>query len=101
MAKERMVTRTFMVSEIKVFGFNMEINTTEEYFIKFPGAVNDEKSAMKLARKAMEHEGFKVLKAEIVNVDETLYGMTESKFIEMAEALPPRGMAKALENDEF
>lgn len=86
----KMVTRTFIVTEVGIKGFDLSENQVVETSIKIPGTIADEKAAMKVARKAMEHEGFKVLKAEVINVEETLYGMPEDEFIAHAKVLPPR-----------
>ena len=53
---------------------------------------------MKAVEKVVNSDAEKAV--HVVNIEEveTLYGMTEQKFIELAEVLPPRGKKEEQEN---
>lgn len=91
MARERMVTRTVELSVCEVMCMNtttaeVKINTYE-----IGGGLTDEKALLKAIKKLYETDDFKCVAISKVTQREILYGMPESKFIELATILPPRG----------
>lgn len=91
MARERMVTRTVELSVCEVMCMDtttaeVKINTYE-----IGGGLTDEKALLKAIKKLYETENFKCVAISKVTTREILYGMPESKFIELATILPPRG----------
>lgn len=90
MARQRMVTRTVLVTELEVMCVN--VNTAEvsinEY--KLSGTSYDKETAMKSLKKQYETDSFKLVNIQSINESEVLYGMTEEEFIELARVLPPR-----------
>lgn len=91
MARERMVTRTVELSVCEVMCMNtttaeVKINTYE-----IGGGLTDEKALLKSIKKLYETDDFKCVAISKVTHREILYGMLESKFIELATILPPRG----------
>lgn len=91
MARERMVTRTVELSVCEVMCMDattaeVKINTYE-----IGGGLTDEKSLLKAIKKLYETDDFKCVAISKVTQREILYGMPESKFIEFATVLPPRG----------
>lgn len=91
MARERMVTRTVELSVCEVMCMNtttaeVKINTYE-----IGGGLTDEKALLKAIRKLYETNTFKCVAISKVTQKEILYGMPESRFIELASILPPRG----------
>lgn len=91
MARERMVTRTVELSVCEVMCINtttaeVKINTYE-----IGGGLTDENALLKAIKKLYETEYFKCVAISKVTQREILYGMPESKFIELATILPPRG----------
>lgn len=87
MARKRMVTRTitFTTVRAKVYDILSDEIKTVEY--KLSGELSSE-VALKIITK--EHEEVRPLKVTEVTVQEELYGMSEEKFIELAEILPSR-----------
>lgn len=91
MSRERMVTRTVELSVCEVMCMNtttaeVKINTYE-----IGGGLTDEKALLKAVKKLYETDTFKCVTISKVTQKEILYGMPESRFIELATILPPRG----------
>ena len=87
MARKRMVTRTITFTTVKATVYDIasgEIKTVE---YKFSGELSSD-TALKIITK--EHEDVRPLKVTEVTVQEKLYGMSEEKFIELAEIIPSR-----------
>lgn len=90
MARERMVTRTVELSVCEVMCMDtttaeVKINTYE-----IGGGLTDEKALLKAIKKLHETATFKCVAISKVTQREILYGMPESRFIELAQVLPPR-----------
>lgn len=91
MARKRMVTRTitFTTATAKVYDIQSDEIKTLEYKLSGELSADD---AMKAITK--EHKEVRPLKVSDVSVQEELYGMSEEKFLELAEILPPRTKAQ-------
>lgn len=90
MARERMVTRTVELSVCEVMCMN---TITAEVAIKtyeIGGGLTDSKALLKAVKKLYETDTFKCVAISKVTQKEILYGMPESRFIELAKVLPPR-----------
>lgn len=87
MARKRMVTRTitFTTATTTVYDIQSDEIKTLEY--KLSGELSSD-VALKIITK--EHTDVRPLKVTEVKVQEELYGMSEEKFIELAEILPTR-----------
>lgn len=90
MARTRKVTRTISSTKVVVMCVNTETAVVENYEVTTAGVYPDEKKLMKAVAKEVETETLKPVSVVSTEVIETLYGMDEQKFIEMAEVLPPR-----------
>lgn len=91
MARARKVTRTIASTKVVVMCVNTETAVVENYEVTIAGFYSDDKKLMKAVTKVVETETLKPVSVVSTEVIETLYGMDEQKFIEMAEVLPPRG----------
>lgn len=91
MARARKVTRTIASTKVVVMCVNTETAVVENYETTIAGVYSDDKKLMKAVTKVVETETLKPVSVVSTEVIETLYGMDEQKFIEMAEVLPPRG----------
>lgn len=91
MARARKVTRTIASTKVVVMCVNTETAVVENYEVTIAGVYSDDKKLMKAVTKVVETEALKPVSVVSTEVIETLYGMDEQKFIEMAEVLPPRG----------
>lgn len=87
MARKRMVTRTITSTKAKAIVYVIEKGETQtvEYNLLGELSLNQ---ALKVIE--MEHKEVRPLKVTEVEVQKELYGMSEEKFIEMAEILPSR-----------
>lgn len=86
-----MVTRTVKSTRVLVLLADVEANALVERKVIIPRTYSDEKSLIKAVKKALENEPLTFVKVLATAEQEALYGMTEQKFIEQAEVLPPRG----------
>lgn len=90
MARARKVTRTISSTKVIVMCVDTETAKVNNYEVEIAGVYSDEKKLMKAVAKVVETETLKPVSVVSTEVIETLYGMDEQKFIEMAEVLPPR-----------
>lgn len=91
MSRKKMVTRTITSTRATATVYIIasgEIQTIE-YKLSGELSVDD---ALKAITK--EHAEVRPLKVTSVDVQEELYGMEESKFLELADILPARAKAK-------
>ena len=65
--------------------------------ISLPRVHKDEKQILKQVRKMIDNDEIKAVHIVSTEVEETLYGMTEQKFVELADVLPPRKSEKEIE----
>lgn len=98
MARSRKVTRTIYSTKVVVMCVDTQTAVVENYEVTIAGVYSDDKKLMKAATKEVETATLKPVSVVSTEVIETLYGMDEQKFIEMAEVLPPR--AKKEDTDE-
>ena len=87
MARKRMVTRTIKFTIAKATVYDIASNEIKAVEYKLPGELSTD-DAIKVITK--EHKEVRPLKVNEVTVHEELYGMTEEKFIELADILPAR-----------
>lgn len=91
MARERMVTRTVELSVCEVMCMNTTTAEVQIRTFEIGGGLSDEKALLKAIKKLYETDTFKCVAISKVTQREILYGMPESRFIELATILPPRG----------
>lgn len=87
MARKRMVTRTIKFTTAKATVYDIASNEIKTVEYKLSGELSTD-DAIKVITK--EHKEVRPLKVTEVTVHEELYGMSEEKFIELAEILPAR-----------
>ena len=91
MARQRMVTRTVMVTKVEVICLNVQtVETTIETY-EISGTFTSDKEVLKALKKEHETDTFKVVAIQELVENEVLYGMAETEFIKLAKVLPPRG----------
>lgn len=89
MARERMVTRTVVVTNCEALCVDV---TTVETTIKsydLSGSYSTVDDALKALKKAYETDTFKVVAIQKMTENEVLYGMSELDFIKQAKVLDP------------
>lgn len=92
MARKKMVTRTITSTRATATVYNIASDEIQTIEYKLSGELSVD-DALKAIKK--EHAEVLPLKVTSVDVHEELFGMEESKFLELAEILPVRAKAKA------
>lgn len=97
MARIPMITRTVVTTVAKILCVNTTTEETEIKVVEIPRTYTDDKKLLNTAKEVLDPTiiPVKVISTEI---KETLYGMTEQNFIELAEKLPPRTKTETDEN---
>ena len=91
MARKRMVTRTITSTTATATVYDIQSDEIKTLEYKLSGELSADE-ALKVITK--EHKEVRPLKVMEVAVQEELYGMTEEKFLELAEILPVRAKAQ-------
>lgn len=99
MARARKVTRTIASTKVIVMCADTQTAKVNNYEVTIAGTYTDEKKLMKAVTKVVETETLKPVAVVSREVIETLYGMDEQKFIELAEVLPARAK-KEIDGEE-
>lgn len=92
--REPMVTRTITTTKVVALGMDIETCEPGNKVFMLPRTYKDEKAIMKELEKCTEENNFKCVKVVDTEVFETLYGMTEKEFIQLAKKLPSRTTAQ-------
>ena len=87
MARKRMVTRTITYTEVNARVYDIEEDEIQIVKYKLSGRLAADEALKVITR---EHKEVRPLKVEGMVINEELYGMSEEKFLEMAEILPAR-----------
>jgi hypothetical protein len=90
MARITMVTRTITTTEVEVLCMNIETVQVETKTVTLLGAYSSDDIMLKKVKEQLESETLKPVHIQSTKEIETLYGMTEADFINIAKALPPR-----------
>lgn len=98
-ARARKVTRTIASTKVIVMCADTQTAKVDNYEVTIAGTYTDDKKLMKAVTKVVETETLKPVAVVSTEVIETLYGMDEQKFIELAEVLPARTKKDIEETD--
>lgn len=90
MARERMVTRTVVATEVNALCLNIETAEPFNKTVILSGTFKDKQAIERAAKKAIDTDIEKCVTVVEYTEKETLYGMPEQQFIELAKVLPPR-----------
>ena len=90
MRKEKMVTRTVTKTNCEVMCVNVESAQVIVKNFTVSGKYDNENDLLKTCKDLFESDIFKLVHISEFSEEEVLLGMPESKFIELAEVLPPR-----------
>lgn len=90
MRKEKMVTRTVTKTNCEIMC--MDIINAQVIVKDFTigGKFDTENELLKTCKNLFDTDTFKLVKVTDFSEEEVLLGMPESKFIELADVLPPR-----------
>lgn len=100
MARIPMVTRTIITTKANVLCLDIEKGEPFNEVVTLPRTYKDEKALMKQVSKVIDNESRKAVHVVDKEEVETLYGMTEQEFIQLAKVLPPRGTNTGAETGE-
>lgn len=90
MARVPQITRTMRTTKAKILCLDLIDKQPIVKDVVLPRTFKDEKALMKAVKALYETDVFKCVNCESQEVVETLYGMSEQKFIDNADILPPR-----------
>ena len=85
MARTPMVTRTIQTTKANVLCLNIVEGEPFNKVVTLPRTYKDENAMLKVISRMVDND----------EVEETLYGMSEQRFIDLAQVMPPRNAAKA------
>lgn len=100
MARKPMVTRTLKATKAIVLCVDTVEQKTYITEVMLPRTYKCDEDALKLARNMIDTENLKAVRIMSRVESETLYGMSEAKFMELADILPPRKGETADESDK-
>ena len=89
MARVPQVTRTIQTTKVNVLCLDIQAGEPFNKEVVLPRTYKDEKSMLKQAESVINTDEIKAVHIVSHEVQETRYGMTEQKFIELADILPP------------
>lgn len=90
MAREPMITRTVQTTTVDLLCVNTLDGQSFHMNMTLPRTYKDDKHILKVAEKFINDENIRAVHVTSAEVKETLYGMTEARFIELAEVMPIR-----------
>ena len=91
MARTPMITRTVKATKATVMCVDISTGNTFTQEVTLPRTYKDDNEILKKAKAIIDtQENTKAVHIISTEINEALYGMTEDKFIENAEILPPR-----------
>mgnify|MGYP006898727611 FL=1 len=95
MARTPMVTRTIQTTKANVLCLNIVEGEPFNKVVTLPRTYKDENAMLKVISKMVDNDEVKAVHVVDSYVEETLYGMSEQRFIELAQVMPPRNAANA------
>lgn len=98
MARQPQVTRTIPTTKARILVLNIDTGISEEREVSIPREYKKPKKLREAIENIVNTDVEKLAHIKSTEVVEVLYGMSEQKFIENAEILPPRGSKEEDEN---
>lgn len=90
MARTPMITRTVTSTKATVLAVDITTGATYDKEVEVARAYRDNDKLLKVIKETFETATEKMVAIKSSEEVETLYGMPEQKFMELAEKLPPR-----------
>lgn len=94
MARKRMVTRTITSTIVTATVYNIKKDEIQTLKYKLAGKLSADDALKAITKEYTEVRPMKVIE---VTVHEELYGMSEEKFMGLAQILPPRAKSQSEE----
>ena len=98
MARTPMITRTVVTTRAKVMCLDIREESPVLKVVTLPRTYKDNAHLLKAVKNLLDTESFKAVHIIETEELETLYGMSEQKFIDNAEVLPPRKIYEKTDN---
>lgn len=98
MARERMVTRNIMSTEVTCKVYNLKTDELEKFTFTLTGEDNPE-TIKRTAERTLEKSGLKFIKVLDIKTTEQLYAMKETDFLKYAVKIE-KGASRVPERDE-
>ena len=99
MARVPQVTRTIQTTKVNVLCMDIENETPIKKEVVLPRTFKDDAHVLKEVKK-LDTDKLIAVRILSTEVEETLYGMSEQKFIELAEKLPPRKATEGTDTED-
>lgn len=99
MARQPMVTRTITTTRVNVMCLDIEHAEPCNKVVNISRTYKDEEAILKKVKPMLETETLKVVHVVDTEIEETLYGMTEQEFVELARPLIDRTGKTETETD--
>lgn len=96
MAKEKLVTRSVIGTKATLMVVDIPTGTTTQLEVKIGGKFTEKEKVLKAVQKIHDNENQKVVAVLSFENFNTLYGMPESQFMEMASPLPDLEAKRAI-----
>lgn len=90
MARERMVTRTIISTKCVVLALDTQTVEPSNLTVEVSGSYQNEEKLMKAVKTVAETRTLKIVQILTTETVEKLYGVSEQKFMEIAQELEPR-----------
>lgn len=90
MARTPQITRTIQTTKANVLCLDIESAEPFNKEVLLPRVYKDDTAVLKVVEKIVNTDKVKAVHVVDVSVETKLYGMSEQRFIELAEELPPR-----------
>lgn len=90
MARLPMVTRTIITTKVNVLCLDIENEEPCNMVITIPRTYKDEETILKKVKPLLETDTLKAVHVVDTETEETLYGMTEQEFVELAHPVLDR-----------
>lgn len=88
--RKRMVTRTVTTTEVELLCLNILTAEPFNETAVIPGTYTSNEKILKVLRPVLDTKETKIVSVSRAEIKHTLYGMSESDFIKLAEVMPPR-----------
>lgn len=90
MARNKMVTRTIILTKCVVLALDTETIEPTNLTVEVSGTYQNEEKLMKAVKDVAETLTLKIVQILATETVEKLYGVSEQKFMEIAHELEPR-----------
>lgn len=88
MAREKMVTRSVIGTHVVAMVVDITAGTTQIQELNISGKYTEKEKVLKAVQKVVDNDTYKAVAVQDFKAFNTLYGMPETQFMELAQPLP-------------